>query len=260
MPPKPNCSQCNTPRRPDDLRCRYCGAPFVAAPLIEGGEEPAARQPAPREAVTDEAAMDAGAAANDRAQPAADSPPTASERPSTTTQAGGAAAAQAVRPWPRFWARIIDLYVFGAVVTALLDYSNTGLLGSPTARQIGSVLALVAWMLIEARLLNALGTTPGKLLMNVRLRRRDGGPITTRDALLRCLRLWWRGLGAGLPVVSFITAGNAYLQLRQRGEASWDRDGGWVVEHGPIGLLRVLAAIAVVIATFAMSVLVRIAA
>jgi uncharacterized RDD family membrane protein YckC len=262
MTTKPNCSQCNTPRRPDDLRCRYCGVPFVAAPLMEGGEEPAARQPvpAPREAVTVEAPTDASVGASHRAQPAADSPPTAGERPTATTQAASSVPVQAVRPWARFWARIIDLYVFGAVVTALIDYSNIGLLGSPAAQKIGSLLALVGWMLIEARLLMGLGTTPGKLLLNVRLRRRDGGPITSQDALLRSLRLWWRGLGAGLPMVSLVTAGYAYRQLRERGDASWDRDGGWVVEHGPIGPLRVLAAIAVVVATFAMSVVVRIGA
>ena len=262
MTTKPNCSQCNTPRRPDDLRCRYCGVPFVAAPLMEGGEEPAARRPAPtpREAVNEGATLDTGDGASRPAQTGTGLPPTASGRPTVTTQGTGTTAVQTVRPWARFLARIIDLYVFGAVVTALIDYSNTGLLGSPAAQKIGSLLALVGWMLIEARLLMGLGTTPGKLLLSVRLRRRDGGPITSHDALLRSLRLWWRGLGAGLPMVSLVTAGYAYRQLRERGETSWDRDGDWVVEHGAIGPLRVLAAIAVVIATFAMSVVVRIGA
>jgi uncharacterized RDD family membrane protein YckC len=245
----PNCSQCDTPRGADDLRCSYCGAPFVAAPLIEGGEQLAARRPV----VVPTEVAESGAESDGRAaRPVSTAP--------ATTPDGPVASAGTVRPWPRFWARIIDFYVFGAVITALIDYSNTGLLGSPTAQKLGSILALAVWMLIEARLLQGLGTTPGKLLMNVRVRRRDGRPASSHDALLRSLRLWWRGLGMGLPVVSLVTAAYAYRQLQARGETSWDRDGGWVVEHGAVGLLRILATIAVVLAAFAMSVVVRIGA
>jgi uncharacterized RDD family membrane protein YckC len=257
---KPNCSQCDTPRRPDDLRCRYCGAPFVAAPLMEVDGQPVAHRPAVerRETLAAETAPGASAAGSDK--PLSASAPVTGGRPTVTPDPGGAAAGRAVRPWVRYWARVIDLYVFGAVVTALIDYSNLGLLGSPGAQKTSSLLALVAWMLIEARLLQQLGTTPGKLLLNVRVWRRDGGAVTLRDTLLRSLRLWWRGLGAGLPVVSFITAYLAYRQLRDRGETSWDRDGGWEVVHGEIGPLRVLATIVTVVATFAMSVVVRIGA
>lgn len=259
---KPNCSQCDTPRRPNDLRCRYCGAPFVAAPLMEGDGQAADRRPAVerREDLSAETASGASASPAGSDKPLSASAPVTGVRPTVTPDTGSAAAGRAVRPWVRYWARVIDLYVFGAVVTALIDYSNLGLLGSPGAQKAGSLLALVAWMLIEARLLQQLGTTPGKLLLNVRIRRRGDSAVTFRDALLRSLRLWWRGLGAGLPVVSFITAYLAYRQLLDRGETSWDRDGGWEVVHGEIGPMRVLATIVTVVATFAMSVVVKIGA
>ena len=60
------------------------------------------------------------------------------------------------------------------------------------------------------------------------------------DAFERCQRVWWRGLATGLPLVSLVTLVEAYLRLKREGISSWDRDGGFVVSHGPIRAYRVL--------------------
>ena len=56
---------------------------------------------------------------------------------------------------------------------------------------------------------------------------------------------WWRswavarGLAMGMPFFSLFTMGSAYLSLTKVGIATWDRDGGFTVEHGRLGFFRI---------------------
>jgi uncharacterized RDD family membrane protein YckC len=150
-----------------------------------------------------------------------------------------------VRPWVRYWARLIDLFVFalpaGAVMGAIwphlieqADGANDLMLG---------LLILLAWAFVEPLCLSVFGTTPGKALLKVRLSGPGGRRLTYIEALGRSLRLWWRGLGAGVPFVSLITLAVAYRRLKRQGHTSWDAEGGCEVRHEPIGLGRVLLAL-----------------
>ncbi len=92
-------------------------------------------------------------------------------------------------------------------------------------------------------LLAAWGTTPGKWLLNMAVERQDGTAIDFGSALRRSFAVWLRGLGGGLPVVSLIAMVLAWNRLRDDGQTSWDRDGGFVVRHGEVGFWRGLAAV-----------------
>lgn len=146
-----------------------------------------------------------------------------------------------IRPWVRLWARMIDYllfsfclgFFFGIVYPPALEMPNW-LFGS---------LALLGESLVEPCLFAAFGTTPGKALLRVRVRRPGGGKLSFGDALGRSLRVWLCGMGLGLPLVSLFTQLAAYNRLTSDGLTSWDGKGGFVVSHRIIGVWRTLLAI-----------------
>lgn len=139
-------------------------------------------------------------------------------------------------PWRRYWARIVDTSIAGFVGAILLLVFRTEYFFESTgAEYLATLVGLIQWMLIETWLLKKFGTTPGKKLMNIRIRSADGRPVRTRQAFNRSVGVWLRGLGCGLPVVSAITMLVGYSKLQKYGESTWDRDSGTRVIHGPVG-------------------------
>lgn len=205
------CTQCGAARGGADHFCAQCGARIeVGAPAV-----PAAADVEP---VVREAAIALGA------------PP-----PSDA----------AVRPWVRYWARMLDLYLFGFTLGVLAELSGSHFLDAPGSEQLWSLLMALGWVFTEASLLSTLGTTPGKALLRIRLvpPTNEQGRAPYGVALTRSLRVWWRGLGAGLPLVVLFTLLAAHRKLKANGASSWDIDGGWRVEHGHIGPWRALATV-----------------
>lgn len=207
------CTQCGAARGEADHFCAQCGA------RIEVGAS-AVAAPADVEPVVREAAIALGAAP-----------------PSDT----------AVRPWVRYWARMLDLYLFGLTLGVLAELSGSHLLDAPGSEQLGSLLMAFGWVFTEASLLSTLGTTPGKALLRIRLVPPTNveGRAPYGVALTRSLRVWWRGLGAGIPLVTLFTLLAAHRNLKTKGLSSWDIDGGWRVEHGYIGPWRAVATVLV---------------
>jgi hypothetical protein len=153
-----------------------------------------------------------------------------------------------VRPWLRYWARMFDISVFGFVVgliAVVVPSSNFGKVIANTENELWIGMALlIAWVFVEALLLYAIGTTPGKWLFKIQLISATGASPTFPDAFSRSVAVWWRGLGAGFPLVSLFTLMTAHKRLTERGITSWDADNRINVVHGQIGLVRGFAAVA----------------
>ncbi len=148
------------------------------------------------------------------------------------------------RPWVRFWARLLDIADFSLFVALGLHVAKplVALPGVAERSAITGLMLLLAWVLFEAMLLVTWGTTPGKWLLRIKIERRDGATVDFSDALRRSFAVWLRGLGCGLPLISLFTMVIAWDRLRENGQTSWDRDGGFVVSHDDIGVLRSIAA------------------
>lgn len=142
------------------------------------------------------------------------------------------------RPWHRWLARLIDLFVAGFVTGALIEMIDPG---SPLFESdaLLTVVVMAVWVILESVLLHAFGTTPGKALFNIRLRRTDGRMLKIDEALTRSLRVWVLGLGLGLPLLNLIAMALAHGRLKREGQTSWDEKGQLSVEHGPVGPGRV---------------------
>ncbi|MCZ8520173.1 MULTISPECIES: RDD family protein [Paenibacillus] len=137
-----------------------------------------------------------------------------------------------VRPWMRYWARSLDMLLWVMALDALLAYVPVAFL-PPASSLLLSVLFGLLWLPVEILLLALWGTTPGKLLFGVKVRRTDGGKAALPQAARRSVKLLWRGLGLGLPLISMFTMLNAHHELHKHGQASWDRDSGLLVHYRP---------------------------
>jgi len=148
-----------------------------------------------------------------------------------------------VRPWIRFWARWIDINLISFLGAFALAFYYPELASVPSKDLILAVVVLFLWVFIESFLLSTAGTTPGKWLLNIHLTPPLGNKPDFSTAFSRSFDVWWRGLGLGLPFVTLFTNAAAYTNLKKNGITTWDRNGGFTVVHGRIGLLRVLFAI-----------------
>jgi hypothetical protein len=109
------------------------------------------------------------------------------------------------------------------------------------------------WIPIEGALLATWGYTPGKAFFRVRVRKGIDGRPRIEESLIRAFRVWWRGVGCGLPGVVLFTAWRAKIGFAILGTTSWDRDGQLTVLHGDVGVLRwcVFAALGIGAVAFA---------
>jgi uncharacterized RDD family membrane protein YckC len=139
-----------------------------------------------------------------------------------------------IRPWVRYFARLIDLLFVGAVFGLIL----VSLFPTKTFDETGlSFILILAWVFAEAQLLSTWGYTPGKWLLKVKVRNPLGEKLEFADALMRSFLVWIMGLGFGL--FSVITMPISYFQLKRNSITTWDRRVGSIVSHEELGVLRI---------------------
>jgi len=143
-------------------------------------------------------------------------------------------------PWRRFFARWVDTVAIGVpagfaigVGIGLLSHYLPAL--SILLRDhplLWTVIGLAAWAPIEALLVSATGTTPGKWLFGIRiLDAESNARLSLGGAFKRTILALAQGCGAALPVLSLITALCAYQRLTRTGTTLWDASTEAKVTH-----------------------------
>lgn len=138
----------------------------------------------------------------------------------------------------RFWARWFDLQLFGLLWWAGMRLAGRDLAAALTSPWL-TVAQMVPWFLLEAYLLHRFGTTPGKLLLGLRVRSDDGHPLPLGVCLKRCLRVWGVGLGFGLPIVLVPCQLVSWWFAQKAGRAWWDLTCGLRVASGIVPPARI---------------------
>jgi hypothetical protein len=134
---------------------------------------------------------------------------------------------------------MVDMLLFTIMLGLIVDFSAL-----PGARIIKALIIIIIpflYMFIEWYMLSLWGTTPGKALLNIRLRRIDDTKMTCVESLSRSFNVWLRGLGCGLLIVTLITDLAAHNRLTKDGITSWDKSGGFRVSHMRVGTGRIIA-------------------
>ncbi len=137
-------------------------------------------------------------------------------------------------PWRRFFARQLDLAVYGFCLNAILMlvfHINPERISSET--QIGnltfsvawlSVLALVIMLFVEPLFLAVFATTPGKWIMGFHVTDNDGYHLSYQAAFLRTWTVLWRGCGLGIPPFVLYRFWKSYRDCSDGVPLDWEYD------------------------------------
>lgn len=142
------------------------------------------------------------------------------------------------RPWVRYWARFIDLYLTGITFGAAASFAGLDI--TSWNKYVLGCLAILLWFPLEAAFLTSCGTTPGKWLFNIRLTNVHEPSPRFSQYCVRAGAVMLQGQALGIPVVSLFTHLAAYNTLNTRGVTTWDENYRFVVRHGRIGSGRIL--------------------
>ncbi len=164
------------------------------------------------------------------------------------------------RPWPRFWARLIDNLIF----VPLLGFSIGlwSVLYAPDIyvqlvamnAAVFSIFVLPLAMLVTGVSMVFTGYTPGKAIVGIKVPVPEGRNRIV-FFLSREIRVWVAGLGLGIPFVALFTQINQYRRLAEGKAASYD-EGAPLVTANP-SKTRLGFAIAIVGALFAGNIVLR---
>jgi uncharacterized RDD family membrane protein YckC len=146
--------------------------------------------------------------------------------------------------WRRYLARLVDFFLFAALVGMGISVMVPGV-AEWIADGRGALLSLgvaLAYLPLEALMLANSGATPGKRLFALRVRTVDGSPLTFERALQRSARVYFLGIAFGLPILTQIAKLFALERFRRTGTTLWDEQCGTIVEHGELTPARKLSA------------------
>jgi len=124
---------------------------------------------------------------------------------------------------------------------------------------MGLLLVFASGIPLETLMLSTIGTTPGKWLFGISVRRADGGTLTFGQSAARAFGVSVQGMGFGVPIISLFTLVSAYQRLQKTGSTLWDAATDSVVSHVAWGPWRwvfaVLAVLASITVLFLLSIL-----
>ncbi len=209
--------------------------------------------PGPSDGEPDEAVMPAGAPrtpppdAEARPAPTVDGPVKSGVRgPGVAVETAGGMVEMVSppRPWPRFWARLLDSQLIWMLVVGIGRLTGEFKILGTTPEEAPGLLFLLsitmAWAMIESFALSNWGTTPGKAILGIRVCHKDGSRPGYRASLQRSFMEAFFGWGLGLTIVMVLAWVISYFRLRQSGITVWDERTGLVVAHRPITNARIL--------------------
>lgn len=131
-------------------------------------------------------------------------------------------------PWPRLWARLLDVYiltvVIGGAVVVLAEFYLPSLffklVSLPSVAL--DVLFLPLASVATALMMRVTGTTIGKALVGIKVQNLSG-PNTLFFLLKREFKVWIFGLGFGIPLINLLTMINQHQQMSKKGSADYDQ-------------------------------------
>jgi len=166
-----------------------------------------------------------------------------------------------VRPWVRFFARMVDYYIFSMLFSLLISIIfpefmkqmsqmliDQAAIETSDAANYQSILFILLfrvvitliWVFLEAYTISRFGTTFGKNLLGARVVDNNGELLPYNTALKRSYGVWIKGMGCGFALISWITMLFGYQNLKKDGYNSWDKDANSKVVHSYFSTTRII--------------------
>ncbi|MFM0009159.1 DnaJ domain-containing protein [Paraburkholderia sediminicola] len=145
----------------------------------------------------------------------------------------------------RFFGRIFDTWWESMVIGLAISYylsSNSAAfvewITGPGSGSLFAILCLPIAMILDAGVYSAVGNTPGKALLGLKVTTLDGSRLSYAEYSRRNLAVWARGLGCGVPLVNIFTMWNQKREVNSNRQATYDVDTGYRVRAGKTGFVR----------------------
>lgn len=130
-------------------------------------------------------------------------------------------------PWPRYWARMLDLLVGTAILAFVAGLLWPALFAGENTNFSLIALALIPVSLfLEAGVLALVGTTPGKAIAGIRVQTFDLERPSFQTLIARNMRIWLFGLALGIPLIALATLSHNHRKVANGDSTSWDEEAG----------------------------------
>lgn len=136
-----------------------------------------------------------------------------------------------VYPWRRYFARWLDLSLYGLIWSAI------GLLVLRVSAPDSLPFTLMAMyrdyltmLVVEPILLSTWGYTPGKWIFGLQVRDEDGGRLSWRDAMQRTWLVFAKGEGYGIPIYNLYRNYKSYKACTDCETLLWEEGCGYAIK------------------------------
>lgn len=129
------------------------------------------------------------------------------------------------RPWPRYWAKYFDIFLFGMIASLGLAFFAPRLFeagGLFENDYFAGFALLPAALLLESVCYILIGTTPGKWLTGIKMVTWQGERVPLSIAVGRNFHLWLSGLALGIPLIAIVTLSHNYSAVKSGKLTRWD--------------------------------------
>ncbi len=156
------------------------------------------------------------------------------------------ARALAATTWPRFFARILDLF-FEALIQGTTAGIMLGVLMNCFYPFSITLAMAIGWlvvfypilMIIDGLIFAIFGNTPGKALLGLKVTTLEGESLSRSRYMRRNFAVLVKGLGLFVPFVNLATLCFQFQRLSRGKQASYDELNGWMVSSRPLGKVRI---------------------
>ncbi|MEP2775990.1 MAG: RDD family protein [Luteolibacter sp.] len=142
----------------------------------------------------------------------------------------------------RFWARWMDLFVYGSLWWLALYFGGRDV-GAASLNPWLMLVMYIPWFVLEAWLIHRFGTTPGKWLMGLSVSNDDGSLLSLKQSIWRSLRVLVTGIGFGWRWLSPLCQTMSWFTARRIGKPVWDFLGGHKVTATELNPFKLMALI-----------------
>lgn len=142
----------------------------------------------------------------------------------TTLLMGELEQPQACYPWRRYFARMLDLFLYSLLWSMFLAFvlhvnlSNRSGLGI----LLDSVVGLLLMIFLEPLLLSRFGTTLGKAIFGLKLQDPNGERLSYGEGLQRTWSVLGHGMGYCIPIYNLVRLWKSYDLCSRQEEQPWD--------------------------------------
>lgn len=137
-------------------------------------------------------------------------------------------------PWIRLFARALDGSLYLILWTAAQWYVLRWFPLTQAERLASGVvdwlISILLFFLLEPLLLSTWGTTPGKALFGLKVRRMDGGKLTWSEAVRRLAGVYTKGLFLNIPLVRLYFLWRSYKACREGEPLEWEEGTAYTIK------------------------------